>query len=155
VKGVEILRVGSPLAPLTFIVACGCGNPNSSEPRGAAPPPAQREQGSVASTATSSRQRQIVFLNELRTAEPSYRTIQKAVLNRNNELGLILSRNVEMDSIPPLMRSILTRMAKEFPGQDLTIVAYAPSNPPLPIGSARYDAQSRQMSYSPSNPQQF
>jgi hypothetical protein len=154
VKGVEILRVGSPLAPLTFLVACGCGNPNSSEPRGAAPLPAQREQGSGGS-ATALRQRQIAFLNEIRTADPSYRAIQKAVLNQNNELGLILSRNVEMDSIPGLMRSILTRMAREFPGEDVTIVAYAPSNPPLPIGSARYDAQSRQMSYSPSNPQQF
>jgi len=40
-------------------------------------------------------------------------------------------------------------MAKEFPGQDLTVVAYAPSNPPMKIGTARLDARTRQMSYAP------
>jgi hypothetical protein len=89
------------------------------------------------------------FLNALREADPQYQTIERAVMNEQNELGLILSRNVQMDDIPKLMRSILKRMASEFPGQDLTVVAYAPSNPPLKIGTARLDAQSREMTYTP------
>ena len=46
-------------------------------------------------------------------------TIDRAMLNEQNELGLILDRTVEMDRVPDLMRSILTQMAREFPGQGL------------------------------------
>ena len=53
------------------------------------------------------------------------------MLNEQNELGLILDRTVEMDKVPDLMRTILGQMAREFPGQDLTILAYTPSNPSL------------------------
>ena len=40
-----------------------------------------------------------------------------------------------------------TEMAREFPGQDLTVLAYAPSNPPRKIGTARLDGRTREMSY--------
>jgi hypothetical protein len=88
-------------------------------------------------------------LNRIRQADPSYQTIQKAVLNENNELGLILGRSVQLDSIPALMRTMLTRMGQEFPNQNLTIVAYAPSQPPARIGTAHLDARTRQMTYTP------
>src|SRR4051794_20693970 len=111
---------------LLSLVFSGCGQPNSSEPRGTAPPPVQQERGYGQSTSrnTSGRQQQAVFLNELRQADPSHQTIEKAMLNENNELALILNRNVDTDQIPALMRSVLTRMAREFPGQDLTVIAY-------------------------------
>jgi hypothetical protein len=95
------------------------------------------------------KQRQADFLNRIRAADPDYRTIDRAMLNEQNELGLILDRSVEMDRIPDLMRSILTQMAREFPGQDLTVLAYTPTNPPHKIGTAHLDAQTREMSYSP------
>lgn len=94
------------------------------------------------------KQRQVEFLNRIRRADPERRTIERAVFNPQNELALILARGVEMDKIPPLMRSILTQMAHEFPGQDLTVFAYAPSNPPLKIGTARFNARTRDMTYS-------
>ncbi len=93
------------------------------------------------------RQREADFLNRIRASDPQQRTIDRALLNEQNELGLILDRSVEMDKIPALMRSILTEMAREFPGQDLTVIAYTPSEPPRKIGTARLDAQSREMSY--------
>lgn len=89
------------------------------------------------------------FLNSIRQADPQSRTIERALMNEQGELGLVLSRNVEMDDIPKLMKSMLTRMASDFPGQDLTIVAYAPADPPLKIGTARLDASSREMTYTP------
>jgi hypothetical protein len=95
-------------------------------------------------------EREAAFFNEIRLSDPSYRTIEKALLNEKNELGLILSPSVSMDSIPVLLRSILVKMAKEFPDQDLTVVAYGPSNPPLEIGTARFDARTRETSYTPS-----
>ena len=87
------------------------------------------------------------FLNRIRTADPQFQTIQKAMLNEQNELGIILNRNVDTDSIPALMRSLLTQMAKEFPGQDLNVIAYAPSNPPMKIGTGHFNARTREMTY--------
>jgi len=93
------------------------------------------------------KQRQIAFLNRIREADPQHRTIDRALLNEQNDLGLVLDRSVEMEKIPALMRSMLTQMAAEFSGQDLTVVAYAPSNPPRKVGTAHYDARTRDMSY--------
>lgn len=93
--------------------------------------------------------RQIAFLNRLREADPQQRTIDRALLNEQNELGLILDRSVEMDKIPALMRTMLGQMAREFPAQDLTVIAYAPSTPPRKIGTARLNARTRDMTYTP------
>jgi hypothetical protein len=43
----------------------------------------------------------------------------------------------------------LTEMAREFPGEDLTVLAYAPSKPPRKIGTAHLDSRTREMSYVP------
>ena len=95
------------------------------------------------------KRRQIAFLNRIRKADPQHQTIERAVFNEQNELGLILNRSVELDKIPALMRSMLVQMARAFPGQDLTILAYTPSNPPRKIGTARLNARTRDMSYTP------
>ncbi|MEP6699452.1 MAG: hypothetical protein ABJB09_06945 [Verrucomicrobiota bacterium] len=93
------------------------------------------------------KQRQIAFLNRIREADPQHRTIDRALLNEQNDLGLVLDRSVEMEKIPALMRTMLTQMAGEFPNQDLTVVAYAPSDPPRKIGTAHFNARTRDMSY--------
>ncbi len=93
--------------------------------------------------------RQLAFLNRIREADPQHRTIDKALLNERNELGLILDHSVESDKVPQLLKGMLVQMAKEFPGQDLTVLAYTPSNPPHKIGTARLDARTRNMSYTP------
>lgn len=95
------------------------------------------------------KQQQLAFLNRIREADPQQRTIDRALLNEQNELGLILDGNVGMDRIPDLMRMILTEMAREFPDQDLTVLAYTPSDPPRKIGTAHLDARTRAMSYIP------
>ena len=95
------------------------------------------------------KQRQADFLNRIRQADPDHRTIDRAMLNERNELGLILDRTVEMDRVPDLMRSILAQMAREFPGQELTVLAYTPSSPPHKIGTATLNAQTRDMNYTP------
>jgi hypothetical protein len=91
----------------------------------------------------------VSFLNRIREADPQGRTIDRALINEQNELGLVLDRTVEMDKIPALMRTMLTKMAQEFPGEDLTVLAYTPSNPPRKIGTARLNAQTRDMTYTP------
>ena len=94
-------------------------------------------------------QRQAAFLNRIRDADPQQRTIERAFLNEQNELGLILNRSVEVDKISGVMRAMLTKMAGEFPGQDLTVLAYTPSKPPRKIGTGRLNAQTRDMTYTP------
>jgi len=103
--------------------------------------------------ASDLRQRQVAFLHRLRQADPRYQTIDKAVLNEQNELGVILNRHVELDAVRPLLRTLLTQMAREFPRQDLTVIAYAPTQPPRPIGTARFNARTRKMTYIPAVPQ--
>jgi hypothetical protein len=100
-------------------------------------------------TSSELRQQQVAFLHRLRQADPRYQTIEKAVLDEDNELGVILNRQVEMDAVRPLMKTLLTQMAKAFPGQNLTVIAYAPSEPPMKIGTARLNARTRRMTYTP------
>jgi hypothetical protein len=116
---------------------------------GYGPPPVQAR--SV--DASELRQRQVAFLHQIRQADPRYQTIEKAVLNEQNELGVILNRHVDMEAVRPLMRTLLTQMAKAFPGHNLTVIAYAPTQPPMPIGTARLHARTRQMTYTPAVPQ--
>lgn len=96
---------------------------------------------------------QLSFLNRIREADPQFRTIERAMMNDANELGIILSREVNMDDIPTLMRSLLKQMAAQFPGENLTVIAYAPSNPPMMIGTGRLDARTREMTYTPTQQQ--
>ena len=147
------------VAAVSLGILTGCGP--ATEERGAAP--ADRgvqqetyERSSVRNDPPGTRIRpqrsaadRADFLNRIRSADPQYATIQKALLNEQNELGIILNRQVDMNAIPALMRSLLTQMAKEFPGEDLTVIAYAPSDPPMKIGTGRLDARTRGMTYTP------
>ncbi len=98
-------------------------------------------------------QAKLSFLKRIRDADPQYNTIERALMNERNELGIILSRNVAMDDIPTLMRSLLKQMAAEFPGESLTVIAYAPTEPPMAIGTGRLDASTREMTYTPAQQQ--
>jgi hypothetical protein len=109
----------------------------------------QRSSTAYLETKGDLKQRQIAFLNRIRQADPQRQTIERAVFNEQNELALILNRSVELDKIPALMRSILVQMAHAFPGQDLTVFAYTPSNPPRKIATARLNARTRDMTYTP------
>ena len=125
-----------------FLTGC----PPQSEPV-ASPPQAQQTQAPQPNAGSDFRQRQIAFLNRIRDADPQNQVIERAMLNERNELGVILDRTVELNRIPDLMRSLLTQMAREFPRQDLTIIAYTPSNPPLKVGTARLNSQTNEMTY--------
>lgn len=103
-------------------------------------------------TAGSRKQQQVAFLHQLRQADPRYQTINRAVFNARNELGVVLDRRVEMDAIRPLLQTILTQMARTFPEQDLTVVAYAPTRPPREIGTARLQVRTGEMTYTPAVP---
>jgi hypothetical protein len=129
---------------LLFVGAC---SPRS-EPA-VSPPQAEQSRANQPSTGPEFKQRQIAFLNRIRDADPQQKVIDRAMLNERNELGLILDRTVEMNRIPDLMRTFLTQMTVEFSGQDLTVIAYTPSNPPLKVGTAHLDSRTKEMNYVP------
>ena len=131
------------------LLCAGWGSHGAAPDGGYGPPPVQAQGRHAASDL---RQRQVAFLHRLRQADPRYQTIEKAVLNEQNELGVILNRQVEMEAVRPLMRTLLSQMAKAFPRQDLTVIAYAPTQPPTPMGTARFNARTRQMTYTPAVP---
>jgi hypothetical protein len=145
------LRQMARICSIWIALLCAGWGPHVSAPFGGYGPVLVQARGAEA--ASDLRQRQIEFLHRIRQADPRYQTIEKAVLNEQNELGVILNRHVEMDAVRPLMRTLLSQMAKAFPGRDLTIIAYAPTEPPMPIGTARLNARTRQMTYTPAVPQ--
>jgi hypothetical protein len=55
------------------------------------------------------KQRQIAFLNRIRDADPQQRVIDRAMLNDQNELGLILDRSVEMNRSPELLHMLVAQ----------------------------------------------
>jgi hypothetical protein len=112
-------------------------------------PVSQASQSATPSQAEGYAEAKLAFLRRLGAADPQHQRIERAVFNEQNELGLILNRSVELDKIPALMRTVLIQMARAFPGQDLTVLAYAPSNPPRKIGTARLNARTRDMTYTP------
>jgi hypothetical protein len=146
---VRVFRVGGETAVLCAALLCGCGPSAIEQPQGASGPPAdyQTGRGAGVGNSASPRERQTAFLQRIRNTDRQFRTIERALFNERNELGVVLDRSVEIDAIPQLMRSLLTQMAREFPGQDLTILAYAPTEPPVRLGVARLDARTRQMTY--------
>jgi hypothetical protein len=155
------------LGAVAALVVAGCsqqqGTAPASEQGGAqsherrssvaTPERSARLPDSQAGTEQSQEQAKLSFLKRIRDADPQYNTIERALMNERNELGIILSRNVSMDDIPTLMRSLLKQMAAEFPGENLTVIAYAPTEPPMAIGTGRLDASTREMTYTPAQQQ--
>jgi hypothetical protein len=141
--GGRLLHVGG-LCCMWVALLCVAWGPNMTAPSGMFGPPALQARDT---TTGELRQRQVAFLHQLRQADPRYETIEKAVFNVQNELGVILNRRVDMDAVRPLMRTLLTQMARAFPGHDLTVIAYTPSKPPMEIGTARLNARTREMTY--------
>lgn len=92
------------------------------------------------------------FVASVEGADPQHKTIARALLNPYGELGVVLSRRVPKEEIPRVVKSMVMRTAADFPGEDLTIVTYAPVNPPLKIGTARFDADTRAVTYTAALP---
>jgi hypothetical protein len=135
------------ICSLGIALLCAGWGPHGAAPFGGYSPPSVQARST--DDGSELRQRQIAFLHRIRQADPRYQTIEKAILNEQNELGVILNRHVEMEAVRPLMRTLLTQMAKAFPGQNLMVIAYAPTQPPMPMGTARLNARTRQMTYTP------
>jgi hypothetical protein len=80
-------------------------------------PSSPHDQGGLATPADApdaGKQRAADYLNRIRAADPDHRTIERAMLNEQNERGLILDRSVEMDRMPPVVMGALTIAAAKL-----------------------------------------
>jgi hypothetical protein len=91
------LRQVAAICSLGITLLCAGWGPHGSTPFGGyGPPPVQARS---AEATHDLRQRQVAFLHRLRQADPRYQTIEKAILNEQNELGVILNRHVDMEAV--------------------------------------------------------
>ena len=99
-----------------ILLCVGACSPRS-EPS-VSPPQTQQNRASQPIAGPEFKQRQIAFLNRIRDADPQQRVIDRAMLNDQNELGLILDRSVESEQNPgivayagcPIRRKEATRL---------------------------------------------
>lgn len=131
----------------------GCARPvEDSSAAAAAPAGLVPAPSANSAPADGAEARRAELLQRIRAADPRKQTIERALLNEKNELGLVLGRRVDLDEVPKLLRAMLAQLDTAFPGQDHVVVAYTPTNPPRVIGSARLDSRTRDMTYTPASP---
>jgi hypothetical protein len=138
---------------LLLVLTAGCGKqpPTRAQSEGMTVDVPSRS-GPTRAVSGTIEERRADLLNRIRAADPRQETVQRALINENNELGLILTRQTNLDDVPKLMKPMLAEMDKAFPGKDHTIIAYTPTNPPRRIGTARLNARTRDMTYTPESP---
>jgi hypothetical protein len=71
--------------------------------------------------------------------------VSDAYVRDNNKLGVVISPQVRPTEVRPLAKSLVQGFHKNFPGQDLTVLVYAPDK--KLILTAKYDTQSNQIAY--------
>ena len=93
--------------------------------------------------------REAIFLNRLKKQDPAHPIIDRAMITEQNELAVVMNNGVEADKIPDVMKSVMEKMAQEFPEDDLAVVAFAPSDPPRRVGKATRNAKTKETAFTP------
>jgi hypothetical protein len=104
------------------------------------------------STSLSSKYGQLARGNSTReqnfgdwVVETSKGLVSDAFVRDNNKLGVVVSSQVRPNEVKDLAKSLTQGFHKSFPGQDLTVLMYAPDK--KLILTSLYDAQSKQIDF--------
>ena len=76
---------------------------------------------------------QEAFLARIKNAASGNNVIRDARMNGDNELGVVLSENVKLRQVRPLMQTLMKEMRDQFPNRVLTLRAYAPNGKELAV----------------------
>jgi hypothetical protein len=109
-------------------------------------PSAQQKQTERAAKLPAALQREWTFLNRLRQTD-KFDAIDRTLANDQQQLGVVLSPKLLPGQIESLLKDALRIMAKEFPGQDLTLNAYEPTKPLHKLGRAQLDGKTQDIRY--------
>ena len=71
--------------------------------------------------------------------------IKDSYVRDNNKLGVVITEKVKPTEVKTLAKALAMGFHKNFPGQDLTILMYAPDKER--ILTAKYDVQSNNIEY--------
>ena len=119
-------------AGLLTLLAVGCDQPGDEKSQ-----PGKSVPSTAASPTVSPSTRQERFLARIQQAAVGNNVIRTARMNGDNELGVVLDKQVELAQVRPLLTTLLREMRTEFPGHPLQVLAYAPNGQPL--ATMRYD----------------
>ena len=125
------------LSAIIFVLGVGLGCALAEGP-GAGPGP----------SALPRQARGAMFLTRIRLADPDYQLILMACL-KENELNLLLSRDVTPEDLPVLVKGLLDQLSQQFPGENLSVIAFRPVVPLKEAGVARLNAGTGQITYTP------
>lgn len=124
-------------------VACHKQKPASET----ATPSEQQVRAARAAEVPESIQEKWTHLNRIRQNESL--SIERTLVNEQNQLGIVFDATVAPDKVEGLMQKVMTEMAHEFPQEDIDVTAYHSSNPPRPLGIAHVNGQSGQITFTP------
>ncbi len=130
---------------LALLAACGRSERSAESPT----PSVQQQRAESAAAVPESTQRHWTFLNRLRQEDAYSGVIHRTQLTEQNQLGLVLYSSVALETVPDLMRKVMTAMAQEFPHEDVTLAVYQTATPPKRIGTAHLDGQTGEATYTP------
>ncbi|CAN5569694.1 hypothetical protein BH20VER3_BH20VER3_22680 [soil metagenome] len=119
------------LAASWSIAACHKASP----PAETATPSVEQKRAVRAAQVPAAIQRHWTYLNRVRQTDEFSSKIARTLLNERNQLGIVFSSDITDDQIPDLTRKVMEGMAKEFPKEDVSVVAYGASSPPHPVGA--------------------
>lgn len=71
--------------------------------------------------------RQEAFLARIQEASRGNEVILDARMNGDDELGVVLGPQVQLDQVRGVMTALLREMRADFPNRPLTVLAYAPN----------------------------
>ncbi len=130
------LHRGGAAFVLTMIamLAVSCGGGAGTETRTTPPPPPVVTQPPVTQPQTNrGATQQEAFLARIKNAASGNNVIRDARMNGDNELGVVLSENVKLRQVRPLMQTLMKEMRDQFPNRVLTVRAYAPNGKELAV----------------------
>jgi hypothetical protein len=93
-------------------------------------------QDRAADALSATEARGIAFLSKMRLADPDYQIFLMACL-KSRELNVLLSGAVSPREIPVLLKGLAGQLSRDFPGEDLVVIAFRPVIPLREAGIAR------------------
>ena len=132
----------------TIALLAGCDKP-AATPAATQNQPPTEPQIAKSPSPRGTNVRYALFLNRMRATDLQDPLIERAMITEQNEIGVVLARSIEADKVADTMRTIVEKMAAEFPGEALTVHAYLASDPARSVGVAKLDSQTREVVYTP------
>jgi len=114
-------------------VSCGGGAGTQTSTTTTTTPPVATQPTTIAPQTNRGVTQQEAFLARIKNAASGNNVIRDARMNGDNELGVVLSENVKLRQVRPLMQTMLKEMRDQFPDRVLTVRAYAPNGKELAV----------------------